>query len=250
MRHAMALVAALAACIAYSGVAIGQSNAEPALEVATVRPNPPHDVCDSVWSKPGIGSFSAHCVKLPFLIHMAFGIDESQIENQEKWMDSETFDVEVKPSGNIFLTREQLEPVLQQLLKDRFHLVMHREIVTRKGYALVCARKGPKLRQSKSDKPPGFRVYVGPGRLEGLNWSMSYLASLLQNPAGLPVVDKTRLKGAYDINLQFAPGLEQESSLPSLFTALRESLGLELRSEIVAVPVLAIDHIDKTPTAN
>lgn len=220
------------------------------LEVATVRPTSKSEIGASVWSPPGIGRFSAHCVTLPFLIHMGYGIDEDQVVGRAKWMDSEFFDVVVKPSGGIPLTREQLKPVLQQLLKDRFHLVAHSEARSVKGYVLVCAKNGPKLQPSNSDKPPNFRIYVGPGRLEGLNWSMPFLATTLQHPAGLPVVDQTGLTGTYDINLLFAEDVDTESSLPSLFTALRESLGLELRSSKVSIPMLAIDQLDKIPTEN
>ncbi len=181
---------------------------------------------------------------------MAYGIDEDQIGGKAKWMDSEFFDVVVKPEGGIPLSREQLKPVLQELLKDRFHLIAHSEPKLIKGYMLVCAKKGPKLQPSNGDKPPNLRVYVGPGRLEGLNWSMPYLATMLQHPAGLPVVDQTGLTGAYDIKLYFAPDIDQESSLPSLFTALHEALGLELRPGKVSVPMLVIDHPDRIPTEN
>jgi len=243
------IYAVLAVLLVQGFGAVAQSNEQPALEVATVRFTASKQRGYSVWSQPGIGIFSAHCVTLPFLIQMAYGIDESQIGGKEKWMDEEFFDVVAKPAGNIPLTREQLKPVLQQLLKERFHLTSHREIRTMKGYALVCARTGPKPEQSKTDRPPGFRIFVGPGRLDGLNWSMPYLASMLQNPAGKPVVDRTRLSGAYDIKLYFAPDLE-ESPLPSLFTALHETLGLELKPEKVPVPILMIDHADRVPTEN
>jgi len=221
-----------------------------AVEVATIRPTPANKIGASVWSPPGIGRFSAQCVTLPFLIHMGYGIDEDQIVAKANWMDSEFFDVVVKPSGDIPLTREQLKPVLQQLLRDRFHLVTHSESKLMKGYMLVCAKNGPKLQASSSDKPPNFRIYVGPGRLEGVNWSMSFLATSLQHPAGFPVVNQTGMTGAYDIKLYFAEDKDTESSLPSLFTALHESLGLELKPGKVSIPVLVIDHLDRSPTEN
>jgi len=220
------------------------------LEVATVRPTPKSEIGSSIWSPPGIGQFSAHCVTVPFLIHMAYGIDEDQITGKVKWMDSEFFDVVAKPEGDISLSREQLKPVLQELLKDRFHLVVHSEPKLVKGYMLVCAKNGSRLQPSHSDKPPNFRVSVGPGKLEGLNWSMSFLATTLQHPAGLPVIDQTGLTGAYDIKLYFAPDVDEESSLPSLFTALRENLGLELRPGKVSISTLVIDHLDRVPTEN
>jgi uncharacterized protein (TIGR03435 family) len=79
---------------------------------------------------------------------------------------------------------------------------------------------------------------------------MPFLASTLQHPAGLPVIDQTGLTGAYDIKLYFAEDQDMESSLPSLFTALHESLGLELKSGKVSIPILVIDHLDRSPTEN
>ncbi len=224
--------------------------AQSTLEVATVRPTPKSEIGPSIWSPPGTGTFSARCVTVPFLIHMAYGIDEDQIGGKTKWMDSTLYDVVVKPEGGIPLSREQLKPVLQEMLKDRFHLIAHSEPKLMKGYMLVCAKNGPKLQPSNNDKPPNFRVYVGPGRLEGLNWSMSFLATMLQHPAGLPVEDQTGLTGTYDVKLNFAQDVDQESSLPSLFTALHEDLGLELRTGKVSIPMLVIDHLDRIPTEN
>jgi uncharacterized protein (TIGR03435 family) len=50
--------------------------------------------------------------------------------------------------------------------------------------------------------------------------------------------------------LEFAPDIEEVSILPSLFTALREVLGLELKAQKVPVQVLVIDHVDRVPTDN
>jgi uncharacterized protein (TIGR03435 family) len=118
------------------------------------------------------------------------------------------------------------------------------------GYALVPAKAGPKLAATRGDRFPGFRINVGPGRLEGINWSMPYLAGMLQRAAGLPVADETGIAGSYDIKLEFAPDLEEPSRLPSLFTAIRETLGLELKAQKIPVANLVIDHVDRTPTDN
>ncbi len=79
---------------------------------------------------------------------------------------------------------------------------------------------------------------------------MPYLAGMLQQPAGLSVVDETGIAGSFDIKLEFAPDLEEEWPLPSLFTALRETLGLELKAQKIPVVNLFIDHVDRVPTEN
>jgi uncharacterized protein (TIGR03435 family) len=89
--------------------------------------------------------------------------------------------------------------------------------------------------------------------------------------AGRLVIDKTNLKGLYDIELQFTPEGGQfiggggappppggtpfgpvvagDPSTPSLFTALQEQLGLKLESERGPVEVLVIDSLQK-PSEN
>jgi uncharacterized protein (TIGR03435 family) len=66
------------------------------------------------------------------------------------------------------------------------------------------------------------------------------------------VINETDLTGHYDVALEFAPLVdvgrlprETNSSLPLLFTALQEQLGLRLVSrEGIPIPVLVIDHVE------
>ncbi|MGA8109818.1 MAG: TIGR03435 family protein [Acidobacteriaceae bacterium] len=219
-------------------------------EVATVRETPSNEIGDSSWSPPGVGRFQATHVTLAFLIHMAWNIDENEIVGKPKWFDATHYDLAAKAEDGIPLTREQLRPMLQNLLQQRFHLASHFETRMERGYALVIAKGGPKLQSTAGGKPPGFRIFVAPGNLQGVNWSMPWLAAMLQQVMGEPIADQTGLPGSYDIDLHFAPDVESDSPLPSVFTALKESLGLELKARGVPVRVLVIDHVGETPTAN
>jgi uncharacterized protein (TIGR03435 family) len=219
-------------------------------EVATIRQTAPGCEDEAFWSPPGVGKFNAKCVSLVFLIQTAYGVDNNQISGKPNWLESEHYDVAAKPEVGIALTREQLKPMLQDLLQQRFHLQIHRETKMVRGYALVVAKSELKLKPTKGDQWPGFRVNVGPGKLEGINWSMPYLAAMLTHPAGLPVVDKTGIAGSYDIKLDFAPDLGTDSSLPSLFSALQDTLGLKLQAQQIPVNMLVIDHVERVPTEN
>lgn len=223
---------------------------QPSFEVATIKPAAPAERGNGVWSPPGIGRFWAKGVSLEFLIEMAFGVSGNQVAAKPAWIDSEFFDIEAKPESGIALSREELKPRLQSLFAERFHLATHYETRMVPGYALAVAKGGPRLQATKGDHFPGFRIYVGPGSLEGINWSMSYLASMLEKPAGRPVLDATGIGGSYDIKLEYAPDMEDSSSLPSIFTALKETLGLELRAQHVPVQVLIIDRVDRVPGDN
>jgi uncharacterized protein (TIGR03435 family) len=80
-----------------------------------------------------------------------------------------------------------------------------------------------------------------------------------------PVVDKTGLTGRWDIRLEFtrevglaapaylngepAPSVAADPNGPSLFTALREQLGLKLVPAKAPIEVIVIDHAEH-PAAN
>ena len=84
----------------------------------------------------------------------------------------------------------------------RFHLAYHRETKDVKGYALVAAKGGAKLKVSKEQA--GFG-YILNGRILTQNRNVGEaLASMLALPLGQPVVDETGLKGNFDFDLNFA----------------------------------------------
>jgi len=73
----------------------------------------------------------------------------------------------------------------------------------------------------------------------------------------MPIVDRTALSGAYDLDLSFLPdsgpmmfnGNAINADAPSLQTAVREQLGLKLDSTRAQVPVIVIDRV-AAPTDN
>ncbi len=99
--------------------------------------------------------------------------------------------------------------------------------------------------------------------LNGQGVSMEALAGVLSFQLNRTVLDKTGLPGSYDAHLQWtedplAPGARDNPGAPpapddlsgaSLFTALREQLGLRMESVKGPVEVLVIDRAEK-PTEN
>jgi uncharacterized protein (TIGR03435 family) len=101
---------------------------------------------------------------------------------------------------------------------------------------------------------------VADGSLIFRNLSMAEFADRLSaRPLKVdrPVVDKTGLKGTFDLTLKLASdnaslkhaleGFEQDSSV---FTVIQEFLGLKLEPEKGPVEILVIDHAEKVPTEN
>jgi Protein of unknown function (DUF3738) len=89
-----------------------------------------------------------------------------------------------------------------------------------------------------------------PGQAQGNKLTSSELAGSLSFFLGRPVIDKTGLTGKYDIELRWTPEqvLLQSSAppeAPTIFTALREQLGLKLESGKGPVKTLVIDHVER-----
>jgi uncharacterized protein (TIGR03435 family) len=226
-------------------------NSSPSFEVADVRPSPPDaDPQTGSWSLPGIGRFTATHVSLALLMKLAYGVDDSQIANKPGWLETNLYDVTAEPESGIKLSRDQLRPRLQNLLRQRFHLAAHTETRSIRGYALVVAKGGPHLTPTKADHFPGWRFNVDSGHMRGANWSMPQFAIYLTPAAGFPVIDQTGIPGSYDIAFNYNPKSDAESDLPILSAALKQATGLLLKEQKVPVETIVIDAVDKVPTEN
>jgi uncharacterized protein (TIGR03435 family) len=80
--------------------------------------------------------------------------------------------------------------------------------------------------------------------------TMESLCQILEHETRRPVIDQTELKDSYAIKLQWArdaaKGIsEPDISRPSLFTAVREQLGLRLESARLPVKVFVIDEVQR-----
>jgi uncharacterized protein (TIGR03435 family) len=158
--------------------------------------------------------------------------------------------------------------MLQGLLADRFKLKYHQVAKELPVYALVVAKGGIKLQESKE----GSCVVPGPGdapiepgqrspnfcgtyfwrrnQVDGTRITMSQLIVALDGRLDRPLIDKTDLSGVRDVHLTWNPddGPNDDAG-PSIYTALQEQLGLRLEATKGAVPVLVIDHIER-PSEN
>jgi uncharacterized protein (TIGR03435 family) len=121
-------------------------------------------------------------------------------------------------------------------------------------YALVVGKNGPKFKESAPDAV--FQETVKPqGRYQSVSATkatMDNLADLIKNYTDLPVVDKTGLTGAYDIQLRANVGYRDDTSdlsAMSIVVAVQEQLGLKLVSEKATMEVIVVDYFEK-PSAD
>jgi len=164
------------------------------------------------------------------------------------WLSDQCYDIDAKVEGDKQLSREEILPLLQNLLRERFRLALHHETKTLSGYALVVAKNSPKLHPSKEGTEP--HVYALPDGVEIRHSGIESLAFALTSPgaAGDPIIDKTGTQGEFDITLHYATVRNPNSNLPDLFTAIQEQLGLKLESQKVPVDMLYREPIAPTLT--
>ena len=215
----------------------------PAFEVASIRMSPGGMMSISPPDSPG---FTAKNVSMQILISLAYGGDSDRVQGPG-WIGSQQYDVTAKSEGERKLSYDELKPLLQDLLTQRFQLKVHTQIKEGSGYALVVAKGGAKLQETKG---AADHSYILPNSLDVQNRSMAAFAGALSRPAKRPVVDETGLKGNYDIRLKYAEDRDTNSTLPSIFTALQEQLGLQLVPTKVPVEFIIVDHVERTPAEN
>jgi uncharacterized protein (TIGR03435 family) len=267
----------------------------PQFDVATIKPAKP-----GAEFNAGIngGQVKAESTTLRFLITFAWDLnpnDNEALIGSPKWLDEDRFDILAKvvndaPGSGANAPRidiEDLRPMLQALLADRFKLQAHTENRPISAYTLIAV--SPKLR--KADPLSRTRCIEGPGpdgkdprtvnpalnRLVSCqNMTMAQIGDELQRIASgyiySGVLDATQIKGSWDSTLSFSsadltrggagnggatatpPSGTTAASDPngalSLFDAVSKQLGLKLEKQRRPAPVLVIDHIDEKPTEN
>lgn len=263
----MALTRRIATAFTIALACVVTANAQPraTFEVASVRPSKPGETQVTVnWT----GGVTMINVPLRAIVQFAYGINTpSRIAGYPDWTNVERFDIQAKaPEGLTGV--EQMRPMLQALLVDRFKMVARSEKRELQSYVLVKTRPnaplGPNLKPSKAvcagrgtpnpdAVPCGVRP-GGAGRILLVGIPVAQLAPLISIVVQRPVVDRTGIEGLYDVELTFTPEAPIGSDLanpgaPSLFTALQEQLGLKLDGEREMVDVLVIERIER-PTEN
>lgn len=238
--------------LGFASPAVAQP-ASPRFEVATVRPSGPDSPAMSLQRQPG-GRLVTSNTPLAFLVSWAFNLDDGRLFGTPNGADSARFDIVAKaPTDSP--GPGQIQLMLRSLLADRFGLVAHAEKRTLNGYALAVAEGGPKISvvnpPEAADANP-FSMTM-PGVLRGRHVTADMLAKALSSQLGEPVENVTRLIGSFDFTLQWRPdvaGVVDDGARASLFTAIREQLGLQLDARRVAVDVIVVDRLAITPTPN
>ena len=287
---AVAILLVAAACGLF-----GQSDAHPTFQTVSIRRN------TSDWNERfkhpmGIGANASLLLLIQFayaphdnpMLGHSLPLPASQVAGGPAWINSEGYDIEVKPPANT--DPKQIWLMWQTLLAERFKLRLHRETRELPIYDLTAANNGFKLPAAKPADcvscPPGTRPHYVPGKVDcgyvsgpfggaraaelHINGRRVHVADLIRELASVldrPVLDKTGFTGEFDLNLRFTPDEAlrgfpgfmpgdpvgtrppTDPNLPNIFAALEEQLGLKLVPAKGPVEVVVIYHAER-PTEN
>ena len=271
MKRMLASLVAAAIAAVLAG-AQAQTAGGPEFAVASIKPT--HAI-GGVTFGAGNGGAGGRNITLRTLIAFAYRLQEFEISGGPSWVGSDRFDIQGK-AADPKTAPDQLRLMLQSLIADRFQLKFHRQRRDSAVYALVVAKGGPKIKLADDQQSPSVdgpslpgagpnrgAMRIGAGSLIGNAVPLSLFSRLLSQRLDRTIIDQTNLAGRFNIQLQWAPGPGEtpydpggnslpppaESSGPSVFAAIREQLGLELKSVRAPVEMFVIDHAEQ-PSEN
>src|ERR1700722_18001316 len=205
----------LAGCIAFA-----ESQRDLTFEVASVKPSPPVPPTGGVYfgparggpGTPDPGQIVWSYARMKDLLMTAYDAKNYQVIGPA-WLDTERYDVIANvPAG---ATQEQVNVMWQNLLAQRFGVVLHRDSKEFQVDELVIAKSGHKLKDTAQDPAaplppgppqmkngellsPGLVLTVFPGangtaRIHAVARAqpMSALTARLGGQLNLPILDKT-----------------------------------------------------------
>jgi len=234
-------------------------------EVASLKPS--NGARQGAGIRPAQGGQRYEAINCPIklMIQVAYRVKAEQVVGGPSWMDTDRFDMEAKadkPSS-----ADELHVMLMNLLVERLQLKYHHEKKDMAMYALTVDKSGARVKPHEAanagepwiDQAQEKFLHM---KLKATSAPMDYFAFRLSQLLDRPVVDLTNLHGGYDFNLEYTRALPPEfpeggkingedpdTSGPTLFAALKQQLGLELKAGKGPVEVIVIDHVEK-PTAN
>jgi uncharacterized protein (TIGR03435 family) len=276
----MRTIAVAVALVALAAVGLGRSQTL-SFEVASIKPN---ESASGHGGAPFIppGQFAVAWYSVQALVSFAYEVPSWRITGWPEWTRSARYDIQARTGKPT--TRPELLAMVRTLLADRFSLRAHREIRVGDVYGLIVRASngatGPKLQRVIVDcatmkladgagpglfprdaRPPCGDITLssvigGVGmRSHFAALTMAQLATAFEGGVGRPVVDRTGFSGTFDAELTYVRDTPLSVAAPtgnnplldgvSFSDAIKQQLGLDLRSERGPVEFLVIDVVER-----
>src|SRR5579875_1405220 len=199
------------------------------------------------------------------LIATAYGVDGVNVRGGPTWLEQDRYDIRAKVPPNT--TQDDVKQMLRSLLVERFHLVVNTGTAPLPTYVLSSGTGKPKMTESEvtgegscipqpppQNPPAGAALYITVN-CKGI--TMATFAGVLHDFAGgyvdQPVVDETKVAGAWDFTIKWSPRgqLEKQGADGiSIFAAVDKQLGLKLELKTAPRPVFEVASVNEAPTPN
>lgn len=267
LQRPVVVAAAIIGLLPGAKIARAQADPHPAFEVATLKQvssEADASVAYTMLPRRSGDSF-IWCTSLNMMLSYAYDILWTRIEGFNGPNGLHILTAKLDPAA----TEDQGRLMLRAFLLEKLKMTAHVESREVPGYALIVAKKGPKLKEADaSGNPPpmpedmkNYPAKAAQGRTFtflpergvllalGRGVPISQLADELSKYLKAPVVDRTGLTGKYYFGLKFQqPELSATSSelapAPDLSSALPDQLGLKLEKRKVSADFLVIDHFE------
>jgi len=283
----------VAFAVAISAGIVGNAQTDPAaaFEVISIKAHRPDDrqQRDPQFS-PGYARFTSTGSALRHVIAFAYGVSNTagRLTGGPAWIGSSnaSYDIEATipkdtiPAGTSYsAARQKLLPMVQNLLRDRFHLQVHLDVAEMPVYSVILAKSGPRLQKATIEEQdcPGpetpasasvscHKLAGGRGRgIRGFAVTLNDFFQYLEPWIDRPLVDDTGLAGLFNIqtsgwrefhpedpndpnaNISAAanPAAADLPMLPEVF----EKVGLKIKAQKGRAAVIVIDAVQR-PSEN
>jgi uncharacterized protein (TIGR03435 family) len=275
-------------------ILLSQSAGSPTFEVASVKRSDakPTDPGFKVTVRGGPGTSDPERVTYTNqnLLTMVFYAWDARVNPTDgpEWLGTEHYNIEAKiPPGT---TLAEFRLMLQNLLAERFHMVVHHVTKDYDGYDLLVAKGGLKMKESSAEDSAaaeqpasgpllsagldakGYPQLLRPGivavpkknsspfalHLMARAQTLSELTKALKDYLRSPIADKTALGGRYDCTLDFLSvdpmtmrGRADEPDDSVPYGPLAvEALGLRMAPAKIPLDTVIVDSADRIPTEN
>jgi len=185
-----------------------------------------------------------------YLLAAAYDLKDYQVAGGPSWAGSLVYFVTAETAGDATPTQEQVRPMLQSLLTDRFQLKLHHETKELPVYHLTQVKKSSLFKQASADETFSWNVTPGPGgmtRSKATKESIGDFIQLVAVSTDRPVIDKTGVTGDidYEILINHDGVHNTDDWNRAIVDAVKDQLGFKLEPAKDPTVMLVIDHAEK-----
>jgi uncharacterized protein (TIGR03435 family) len=241
-------------------VAAMSASADPAFEVATIKPTPPEG--SPVIFNLRARQFMSRGTSAKELIKIAYNVRGRQVLGGPSWIEDQKFDVVAEPDTPGVPSEEQTRLMVRKLLEERFKLKVHMDQQLFPVMAVTMDKDSPALVRSDPEFNGHGSIYVK--QAPDGQWQLQFAGNTIPQFIGLimnffqdrQLVDETGLTGLYDITLIVPAGVFQNgpSSGPgddrgNALIQAAQKIGFRFVQKKEPLQVIVVDHLEK-PSAN